>query len=78
MLVDCQRVKWKNEIKNLRSVLRLAYQVTRKDTSEVVTGTIGFVDDDGKENQSRCGRYCLGDAEDGLYLGSSWHSPQLP
>ena len=48
-LVDAHRSQWRNAIKHSPSVVRLADQVSRKNTSELVIGTIGFIDDNGRE-----------------------------
>ena len=41
--VDTHRGQWKSAIRKSACVVRLADQTTRKATSEVVTGTIGFI-----------------------------------
>ena len=51
-LVDAHRSQWRSAIKHSPSVVRLADQVTSKNTSELIIGTIGFVDDNARENRA--------------------------
>ena len=47
VLVDAHRSKWKSATKHSATVVRIADQDTWINTSELVTGTIGYVDDNG-------------------------------
>ena len=59
-------------------MVKLADQLRRKDTSEVVTGTMGFIDDYGKETRAVIEAIFSGDAEDGLHFRPSRRSTQVP
>ena len=48
-LVDSHTGQWKNSIRKSACVVRLADQTTKNNTSEVITGAIGFVDDEGRK-----------------------------
>ena len=48
-LVDAHRGQWKNALRKFVCMVRLADQGTKKNTSEVITGPIGFIDDEGRE-----------------------------
>ena len=48
-LVDANRAQWVGAVKPHQSVVRMADQLTRKNTSEMVTGVLSFVDDRGRE-----------------------------
>ena len=47
-LVDSHRTHWNSAIKKSAFVVRLADQTNKKNSSEIVTGTIGVIDDEGR------------------------------